>query len=79
MFKYFMKKFKKLYKSWMKFVYFFGLINSKIILTLFYIFIIGFYAIIKKLIMLFIFKNIKQSYWQEVQNPDEEKDYTHQF
>lgn len=41
-----------IYYYWLKFAHFMGEINSKIILTLFFIFFVGLYALIIKLIML---------------------------
>ena len=43
----------KLYRAWMKFSYYLGMINSVVIFLLTYFFIIGFYAILLRLIRLF--------------------------
>jgi len=41
---------RKIYQYWMKFVYVLGYINSRIIFTILYIFLVGIYAIISFLI-----------------------------
>ena len=67
---------KKIYQYWMKFVYVLGYINSRIIFTILYVFLVGIYAIISWLIN-FISKRkkaINNTYWlpKEYEKPTKE-------
>ena len=61
-----MKILKQLYKYWMKFAHLLGTVNGYIILTLFYVFVIGIYALPKK-----IFSRKRSgdlTYWDDKKN-----------
>jgi len=68
--------FKKIYHYWMKFVYVLGYINSRIIFTILYIFLVGIYTIISWLINLLKRKKVvaNNSYWlsKEYEKPTKE-------
>ena len=59
--------FKKLYDYWMKFAGLLGRINSVIILTLFFVVVMGVYAVIRKVIVLarlmFLARAPDKNYW----------------
>lgn len=52
-----------IYALWEKFAKAFGLVMSTIILTVFWIVMIGIYAVISKIITLFQKKNPSDTYW----------------
>lgn len=57
---------KKLKSGWMKFAFVLGTVNSYILLTFFYIFILGIYAISNSVYKLFSIKRLseKETYWK---------------
>lgn len=56
---------EKVKAGWMKFARKIGEFNSKVVLGLLFILVIGVYAILKRLISFFIRKKNDQSYWIE--------------
>jgi hypothetical protein len=55
--------FRALYRYWMAFARVLGWINGRIILTIMYIFIIGPYAIVRKIGSIFMRKRIQETFW----------------
>lgn len=73
---------KVLYKYWMKFAHVLATINGFIILFLFYLVIIGLYALPYKMVMLFLRKKqvAHATFWKEKEDPGEGMEHlTYQF
>jgi len=61
---------KILYKYWMKFAHFIGIVNSTIIFTILFAIVFGIYSIIQRFVYLILFltnrhKKEKTTYWIE--------------
>ena len=70
----------RLYQRWMRLVYLLGTINGYLILTLFYVVILGFYALGYRIARLFDRGGGERTYWR-VKSPREplEKELLRQF